>query len=146
MNPKLKYSLLVFIFITKFSSRTIACLLICHLTHVYTYLFISISKLSVQLIVFEIFLCSFVHLNLYHNIDLLPVNGSTALCWTFAASSVSWSLTESVGLLARGSARHKAATYTWQPKHKINTHRHPCLQWDSSPTSQCSRGRRQFMP
>jgi hypothetical protein len=30
-------------------------------------------------------------------------------------------------------------------KHRINTHRHPCLEWDSNPWSQCSSGRRQFM-
>jgi hypothetical protein len=38
-----------------------------------------------------------------------------------------------------GSARRKAATYT-QSKRK-----HPCLEWDSNPRSQCSKGRRQFM-
>jgi hypothetical protein len=27
-----------------------------------------------------------------------------------------------------------------------NTNRHPCLEWDSNPRSQCSRGRRHFMP
>jgi hypothetical protein len=39
-----------------------------------------------------------------------------------------------------GSARRKAATCTQ------NKHRHPCLKWVSNPRSQCSRGRRQFMP
>jgi hypothetical protein len=33
------------------------------------------------------------------------------------------------------------------PTHRtINEHKHPCLEWDSNPRSQCSRGRRQFMP
>jgi hypothetical protein len=31
-------------------------------------------------------------------------------------------------------------------KHRINADKHPCLEWDSNPRSQCSRGRRQFMP
>jgi hypothetical protein len=38
--------------------------------------------------------------------------GSAALCWTLAAFSVSWSFTQSVGLLGRGSACRKAATCT----------------------------------
>jgi hypothetical protein len=32
--------------------------------------------------------------------------------WTFAAFSVSWSFTQSIGLLVRGSARPKASTCT----------------------------------
>jgi hypothetical protein len=36
--------------------------------------------------------------------------------------------------------------YTEQHKHRINANRHPCLEWDSNPRSQCSSGRRQFMP
>jgi hypothetical protein len=31
------------------------------------------------------------------------------------------------------------------PTHRINVHRHPCLEWDSNPRFQCSRGRRWFM-
>jgi hypothetical protein len=39
--------------------------------------------------------------------------GSTALCWALAAFSVSWSFTQSVGLLGRGeSGRRKAAACT----------------------------------
>jgi hypothetical protein len=30
--------------------------------------------------------------------------------------------------------------------HKKHTYRHPCLEWDSIPRSQCSNERRQFMP
>jgi hypothetical protein len=44
--------------------------------------------------------------------------------------------------LAGGSARHKAATYTQHNTNRINAHRHPCLEWDSNPWSQCSSGRR----
>jgi hypothetical protein len=32
------------------------------------------------------------------------------------------------------------------PIHRINAHIHPCLEWDSNPRSQCSCGRRRFMP
>jgi hypothetical protein len=32
----------------------------------------------------------------------LPTSGSAGLCWTLAAVSVSWSFTQSVGLLGRG--------------------------------------------
>jgi hypothetical protein len=32
------------------------------------------------------------------------------------------------------------------PTHRINAHRHPCLEWDSNPRSQRSSERRQFMP
>jgi hypothetical protein len=31
------------------------------------------------------------------------------------------------------------------PMHRINVHRHPCLEWDSNPRSQCSSGRIRFM-
>jgi hypothetical protein len=30
--------------------------------------------------------------------------------------------------------------------HRINTHRHPCLEWDLNPWSQCSSRRRRFLP
>jgi hypothetical protein len=35
--------------------------------------------------------------------------------------------------------------HTGQHKHRINTHIHQCLKWDSNPRSQCLSGRRQFM-
>jgi hypothetical protein len=54
--------------------------------------------------------------------------------------------TQSAGLLGRGSARRKAATYTQNNTNRIRAHRHPCLEWDSNPQSQCSRERREFMP
>jgi hypothetical protein len=50
-----------------------------------------------------------IHLSLY-----LSICGSTVLCWTLAAFSVSWFFTQSIGLLGRGSAHRKAATYTGQ--------------------------------
>jgi hypothetical protein len=36
--------------------------------------------------------------------------------------------------------------HTGQHRHRTNEHRHPCLEWDSNPRSQCLGGRRQFMP
>jgi hypothetical protein len=44
-----------------------------------------------------------------------------------------------------GSARRKSTTYTGQHKHIINAGRHPCLEWDSNPQSQCWSGQRHFM-
>jgi hypothetical protein len=36
----------------------------------------------------------------------------------------------------RGSARRKTATHKWEHKHRINAHRHPCLEWGSNPRTQ----------
>jgi hypothetical protein len=44
------------------------------------------------------------------------------------------------------SARRKASTYTQNNTNRINAYRHPCFEWDSSPRSQRSSGRRRFMP
>jgi hypothetical protein len=49
-------------------------------------------------------------------------------------------LRASVGL---ESVRPKTAT--WH-KYRINTNRHSCFERDSNPRSECSRGRRYFMP
>jgi hypothetical protein len=58
--------------------------------------------------------------------------GSTALRWALAAFSVSWSNTQSVGLLWQGiSSLQGLYLHTEQHKHRINAHnRHPCLEWD----------------
>jgi hypothetical protein len=54
--------------------------------------------------------------------------------------------TQSAGLLGRGiSASQGRYLHTEQHKHTINTHRHPCLEWDSNPQSQRSSEQRQFM-
>jgi hypothetical protein len=61
--------------------------------------------------------------------------------------SVSWSYTQIVGLLGRGiSPSQGLYLHTEQHKHRINTHRHPCLKWDSNLISQCLNERRQFLP
>jgi hypothetical protein len=55
--------------------------------------------------------------------------------------------TLSVGLLGRRiSPSQGRYLHTEQHNHRINAHRHPCLEWDSIPRPQCSRGRRRFMP
>jgi hypothetical protein len=88
------------------------------------------------------------YLSIYLSICLyISIYGSTALCWALAAFSVSWSFTQSVGLLERGiSPSQGHYLHTEQHKHRRNAHRHPCLEWDSNPRSQCSSGRRRFMP
>jgi hypothetical protein len=60
--------------------------------------------------------------------------------------SLSSSYTQSVGLLVRGiSPSQDRYLRTGQHKHRINTHIHPCLEWDLIRRPQCSSGRRRFM-
>jgi hypothetical protein len=55
--------------------------------------------------------------------------------------------TQSVGLLGRGNSPSQGRwLHTELHKHRINAHRHPCLERDSKPRLQCSSGRRRFMP
>jgi hypothetical protein len=117
----------------------------------YTSLFI----LSVYLPV-----CLSVYLSIYLSICLsvclsvclsiyLSIYDSTALCWTLAAFYFKFldHFTQSVGLLGRGiSPSQGLYQNTGQNKHRIIAYRHPCLKCDSNPRSQCSSGRRQFMP
>jgi hypothetical protein len=66
--------------------------------------------------------------------------------WTLAAFSVSWFFTQSVGFLGRGiSPSQGRYLHSEQHKHKINSHRYPCCEWDSDPRSQCSSRRRRLM-
>jgi hypothetical protein len=54
---------------------------------------------------------------------------------------------QTVGLLGRViSPSQSRYINTGQHKHRINAHRHPCLQWDLKPQSQRPSERRQFMP
>jgi hypothetical protein len=54
--------------------------------------------------------------------------------------------TQAVDLLGLGiSPSQDRYLHTEKHKHRINTHRHPCLMWDSNPRSQCQSGRRPFM-
>jgi hypothetical protein len=67
--------------------------------------------------------------------------------WTLAAFSALIHTQQSVGLLWRViSPSQGRYLRTEQHKHGINAHRHPCLDWDSNPRSQCSNGRRRFIP
>jgi hypothetical protein len=51
--------------------------------------------------------------------------------------------TQTVGLLGREiSLSQGRYLNTGQHKHRIKTHRHPCLEWDSNPRSQRSSQRR----
>jgi hypothetical protein len=55
--------------------------------------------------------------------------------------------TQSVGLPGWGISQSQGRyLQTEQRKHRINAYRHPCLEWNSNPQSQCSRWRRRFMP
>jgi hypothetical protein len=55
----------------------------------------------------------------------IPIYGSTALCWALASFSVSWSFTESVGLLGWGIIPSQGHyLHTGQHEHRINTHKH----------------------
>jgi hypothetical protein len=55
--------------------------------------------------------------------------------------------TQSVGLLGLGiSPSQGRYLHTEQHKHRINTHTHPCLEWNSNPWSQSSSGWRRFIP
>jgi hypothetical protein len=48
--------------------------------------------------------------------------------------------------LDRGSARRKASAYTKNNTNTENTQRHPCIEWDSNPWTQCLSSRRKVMP
>jgi hypothetical protein len=51
--------------------------------------------------------------------------------------------TQSVGFLGRGISPTQGH---YLHKHRISEHRQPYLEWHSNPRSQCSNGRRRFMP
>jgi hypothetical protein len=68
--------------------------------------------------------------NIYIN---TAVYGSTALCSVVETFSVSSTCTQSVELFGRriGTSQDPYLHH----KHRINTRRHPCLEWDSNPRS-----------
>jgi hypothetical protein len=54
-------------------------------------------------------------------------------------------LTQLVGILGRGiSPSQRRYLHTEQRKHRINAHKHLCLEWDSNPRPQCSSGPRRY--
>jgi hypothetical protein len=86
---------------------------------IYLSIYLSIYYLSLS-IYLSIYLsiCLSIYLSIY-----LGIYGSTALFWALAAFSVSWSFTQSVGLLARGiSSSQGRYLHTEQHKNRINTH------------------------
>jgi hypothetical protein len=85
-------------------------------------------------------LCSFVYLSIYLSMALQPL-------WILACFFSFLIHTCSVGLLEWGISPSQCCyLYTEQHKHRIKAQRHPCLEWDSNPRSQCSSGRRRFIP
>jgi hypothetical protein len=76
----------------------------------------------------------------------LYIHGSTALVDPSCLFSF-LIYTKLVGLLGGEiSPSHGRYLYTGQHRHKINAHRHQCVEWDSNPLSQCLSGRRWFVP
>jgi hypothetical protein len=75
----------------------------------------------------------------------LSVYIHSALYWALASSSDFFA--QRVGLLGRSQpvARPLPTHKTTQTQNK-RTPRHPCLEWDSNPRSQCLSERRLFMP
>jgi hypothetical protein len=98
-------------------------------------------------IIFSVTTSSTLHsLSIYVSI-YLSIYGYTALCWTLASFSHSWSFTQSAGLLVGGISPSKGRyLHTGQHKHRANAHTHPFLKDDSNPRSQSSSERRRFMP
>jgi hypothetical protein len=77
-----------------------------------------------------------------HPQNYLSIYGSKAPCWILVSFSVSSYFTQLVGLLGQGiSPSQDRCLHKRQQKHKINAHRHPCLEWDSNSRSQRSRAK-----
>jgi hypothetical protein len=82
------------------------------------------------------------------------LRNNTIYLWLCSPFVALWSLfssliflTQSVGHLGRAiSPSQGRCLHTGQQKHGINANRHPCLEWNSNPRSQCLSGRRQLMP
>jgi hypothetical protein len=81
-----------------------------------------------------------------HALEKLSIYGSTTLVGLGRLFSFLIP-TQSVGLLGRRISPSQGRYLHTEPhNHRINADRHPCLDWDSNPQSQCSRWRRWFMP
>jgi hypothetical protein len=79
---------------------------------------------------------------------LLHIYSSTALVDIIRFFFFSFLIyTQPVGLLGRWISPSQGRYFhTEQHKHRLNARKHPRLDWDSNPLSQCSSGRRWFMP
>jgi hypothetical protein len=58
-----------------------------------------------------------------------------SFCWTLAAFSIFNPIHKGLEFLDGRSARRKVTACT---QNKINTDKHPCLEWDLNPRPQCS--------
>jgi hypothetical protein len=86
------------------------------------------------------------YLSIYLSI-YLPIYGSTALCWTLAAFSVSGSFTQSVGLLGRGiSLSQGSYLHTGHSKRRINAHTDIHASRGIRTYDLCLSWRRRFIP
>jgi hypothetical protein len=81
-----------------------------------------------------------------HLLTYLPTYLSIALCWGlgrfFSLLIFLHCRTPGRGI----SPSQGRYLHTGKHKHRTKAQRHPCLKWYSNPRSQCSSGRRQFMP
>jgi hypothetical protein len=84
---------------------------------------------------------------IYRSNHYLSIYGSTVLLLDLDRFFSFLIYTQSVGLLGRGISQSQGRyLITEQHKHRMNAHRHPCLEWDTNPRTQCSSERRQLMP
>jgi hypothetical protein len=72
------------------------------------------------------------------------INGSTALRWALVAIFFSFVILYTVGRTPWTGISSSQGRYlhTGQYKHRINAHKHPCLEWDPNTWPQRSSGRR----
>jgi hypothetical protein len=78
-----------------------------------------------------------IHLSIYLSI-CLSIYLFYSHFGALAAFSVSWSFTQSVGILGRGiSPSQGRCQHTEDHKHRINADKHPCVKWDSNLRPQC---------
>jgi hypothetical protein len=120
-------------------------ILLCRLPPLCVYIYIYYTQ---QHAYYKDCLNKFMEFNAIHGTKSLQLSlyYSTALCWTLAAFSVSWSFyTISKTPWTGISPPQGRYLLTEQNKHRINAHRHICLEWVSNSRSQCLSGRRQFV-
>jgi hypothetical protein len=92
----------------------------------------------VQSVSIEIWISFVIGLVLFREIYLSMCVSTTLFLSLHTVGRTPWTGDQSVAM--------PLPAHTEQQKHRINSHRHPCLKWDSNPRSQCSSVRRQFMP
>jgi hypothetical protein len=100
--------------------------------YLYIYLCLSICLSTCLATYLSVYLCIYLSIYLL-SMALQPL-------WAFAAFSVSKSYT------GRTPWTGDQPVVRPPPTHRINAHRHPCLEWDSNQRSQYLRRRRRFVP